>query len=270
MQQFTRAGLVFPVRDSGSVQDPAVVLLHGFPQDGSAFDAVVPQLQAAGLRTLVPTQRGYAPTARPRRRSDYQMTELAADVVALLDAAGVDRAHLVGHDWGGLQAWALGSWYADRIASLTVLSTPHPAAMLRSFLTSTQALRSWYMGFFQVPRLPEAVLARTLAKALGASGLPRAFVERYTTTMAEPGALAGALNWYRAIPRSAWHPIGRVAVPTTYVWGQRDAALGRAAAECTADYVTGPYTFRRVSAGHWLPEAHPERVAEAVLERVTG
>ena len=270
MQQFTRAGLIFPVRDSGSVQDPAVVLLHGFPQDGSAFDAVVPRLHAAGFRTLVPTQRGYAATARPRRRSDYRMTELAADVVALLDAAGVDRAHLVGHDWGGLQAWALGSCHAERIASLTILSTPHPAAMLRSFLTSTQALRSWYMGFFQLPRLPEAVLARTLPKALAASGLPRAFVQRYTASMAEPGALSGALNWYRAIPLSARHPIRRVAVPTTYVWGERDAALGQAAAERTADYVTGPYTFRRLAAGHWLPEAHPDQVAEAVLERVTG
>ena len=111
MDFFQRSGLTFSVRDEGPADGPAVVLLHGFPQDASAFNEVVPVLHASGLRTLAPTQRGYAATARPPHRRDYSTAETTADVIALLDAAGLDQAHVVGHDWGGAPAWAMGAWH---------------------------------------------------------------------------------------------------------------------------------------------------------------
>ena len=242
-------------------------MLHGFPQDASSYDGVVPLLHQRDLRTLVPTQRGYAATARPRRRRDYRTAEVAADVLALLDAAGLARAHIVGHDWGGIQAWALAAWYPDRVASLTALSTPHPAAMLRSLVTSSQAMRSWYMGFFQLPGTPELVAGRTLRGSLVDSRLPTPYAELYSRAMAEPGALTGALNWYRAMPFSVRPGVGRVTVPTTYVWGRHDFALGRAPAERTQKQVLGPYRFVELAAGHWLPETNPHDVAAAVLDR---
>ena len=293
MDHFERSGLRFDVLDSGAPtpgtpEPETVVLLHGFPQQPSTFAAVSTLLQQAGVRTLVPSQRGYTPTARPRHRRDYRTEETVADVVALLDAAGLARAHVVGHDWGGFQAWGLGAWHPERIASLTVLSTPHPAALSESLRVSTQGLQSSYMALFQLPFLPEALAARTLARTLRDTRLPLRYVGRYCDAMAEPGALTGALNWYRGIPFSAGLPlagrlpvaqrlpmanrptVGPALVPTTYVWGRHDFALGRAAAERTEQHVHAPYAFVELDAGHWLPETEVEAVTEAVLNRVRG
>ena len=268
MDHFVRPGLRFEVLDSGPPDGPAVVLLHGFPQQPSGFEAVASRLNAAGLRTLIPSQRGYTRAAHPTRRRDYRTAATAADVVALLDTAGLAQAHLVGHDWGGNQAWGAAGWHSDWVASLTVLSTPHPAAFVKSLWTSKQGLVSWYMALFQLPALPEALARRTLAKSLLDNGLPAVFVDSYVEAMAEPGALTGALNWYRGIPLSMRQPLGPIKVPTSYVWGRHDFALSRRAVELTADYVVGPYEVVELEAGHWLPETMPDAVADAVLARV--
>jgi pimeloyl-ACP methyl ester carboxylesterase len=268
ISHFVRAGLRFDVLDSGPTDGETVVLLHGFPQQASCYDEVARRLNDAGLRTLTPTQRGYSPTARPRRRRHYRTKEVTDDVVALLDAAGVDRAHIVGHDWGAAPAWGMATWYPERTASITVLSTPHPSAMLDAFRGSNQALKSWYMAFFQLPLLPEFLARRTLAKTLRDTGLPERHVEDYIWAMAEPGALTGAINWYRGMPFSIREPVGRIHVPATYVWGRHDFALGRFAAERTGSYVDGPYEFVDLDASHWLPETEPEAVAEAIRNRV--
>jgi pimeloyl-ACP methyl ester carboxylesterase len=268
VDHFLRPGLRFDVVDSGPPEAPVVVLLHGFPQQPFSFDAVAGRLNATGLRTLTPTQRGYTPAARPTRRRNYRTAATAADVVALLDTAGLAHGHIVGHDWGGNQAWGTAGWHADRVASLTVLSTPHPAAFVKSLWRSKQGLRSWYMGLFQLPALPESVVRRSLAKSLRDSGLPSDFVDRYAEAMAEPGALTGALNWYRGIPFSTRPPAERITVPTSYVWGRHDFALTRRVVELTADYVVGPYEVVELEAGHWLPETKPDAVASAILARV--
>jgi pimeloyl-ACP methyl ester carboxylesterase len=244
LTQFTREGLVFDITDSGPSTGMPVVLLHGFPTDRTSWDAVVPLLHDAGFRTLAPDQRGYSPRARPKGRGAYVMTELVDDVVALLDAAEVDRAHVVGHDWGGAVAWLLAGNRPDRVASLTALSTPHPAAMRRAFSSVDQARRSWYMAAFQVPWVPERVVPLGLGRMLRDSGLPATAADHYVARMREPGALEGGLNWYRAMPlnRGTSH---RVRVPTTYVWGSKDFALGRHAAMLTREHVPGDYRFRR-------------------------
>jgi pimeloyl-ACP methyl ester carboxylesterase len=264
VDHFERAGLIFDVRDSGRAVADTVVLLHGFPQQPSAFDEVVELLPHDDIRTLVPSQRGYTPSARPQLRRDYRTAELAADVVALLDAADIAKAHIVGHDWGGVQAWAVAAFHPERVASLTVLSTPHPAAMLESFRVSTQAAKSWYMGFFQLPLLPELFAAATLGATLRDTRLPLKYVGRYCDAMAKPGALRGALNWYRGMPFSVRPKVGPVEVPTSYLWGRQDFALGRAAAELTEKFVHAPYKFIELDSGHWLPEVEPAAVAEAI------
>jgi pimeloyl-ACP methyl ester carboxylesterase len=266
MDSFTRDGLTFPVLDDGDRDAATVVLLHGFPQLPSSFAAVGRTLNAHGLRTLVPTQRGYAQTNTPVGRTQYRTVDLVDDVRALLDTAGLDRVHLVGHDWGGAVAWAAAAWHPDRIASLTVLSTPHPAAMAASLLRSDQALRSWYIGLFQAPLLPEAVLPLVLGRSLRSMGLPADLADEYLTGLR--GRLTGPLNWYRAVPFAAGTPIGAVTVPTTYVWGRHDAALGRTAAERTAAQVSGDYRFVELDAGHFLPETRPDDVSDAILLRV--
>ena len=269
MDHFERDGLRFGVVDSGPATGEAVVLLHGFPQQQRTFFPLAERLNAGGLRTLVPTQRGYSRTARPKQRRAYTTDEVAADVIALLDAAGIERAHIVGHDWGGSQAWGIAAWHPDRVASLTVLSTPHPAAMTKAFRTSTQGLTSWYLAYYQLPFLPESLAVLTLGRALRGTELPVRYINLYLDAMADRPTLTGGLNWYRALPYSTRH-VGRIRIPTTFVWGNRDFALKRRAAELTADYVLGPYAFTELDAGHWLPEAEPNRTAAAILEQVAA
>ncbi|MBX9245944.1 alpha/beta fold hydrolase [Actinotalea ferrariae] len=276
MDSFMRDGLRFDVRDTPVAgapgTAPAAVLLHGFPQDASAYDAVAPRLAAVGVRTLVPDQRGYSPGARPRGRRAYVVTELVADVLALLDAAGLERAHVVGHDWGGSVAWAFAARHPGRTASVTVLSTPHPAAMAAALRRGDQARRSSYMLWFQVPRLPELTMLRRdaagLRRSLRRAGLEDGAADRYADRLLEPGALTSALAWYRAIPFSRGSGGGRIRVPTTYVTGRRDPFFSRDAVAATPRYVAAPFTHVELDADHWLPEHRPDDVAAAVLAHV--
>ncbi len=288
VERFERDGLVFDVRDGGPRDGAVVVLLHGFPQDATCWSAVESLLHAAGLRTLAPDQRGYSPGGRPSGRSAYALREVSADAVALLDAAGVQQAHLVGHDWGGAVVWDATERYPDRFLSAVPVSTPHPAAFAYALTHGLQALRSSYMALFQVPVLAEVAVAAGLERSLRATGLPPERVRHYTRRMREPGALTGALAWYRGaalglarglLPRRARPaPTSTPAVkaphprwngPTTYVWGRRDPALDRAGAERTAACVRGDYRFVELDGGHWLPETHPHDLAAEIVARAT-
>ena len=263
MDRFRSGTLTFPVRDvpaaalTGAAPE-TVILLHGFPQTSASWDALIPALTTAGYRVLAPDQRGYAPGALAGGRRAYRMAELVSDVIALIDAADLERVHLVGHDWGGAVAWSVAATHPDRLLSMTSLSTPHPGAMVRSLLTSGQLAKSWYMLAFQLPWLPERLLdtrrpagRKRLIGTLRSSGLPRDEAELAADAFAVPGVARGALNWYRGLPFSGKGP-GKVSVRALYVWGRQDAFLGRKAAELTADYVTGNYTFVELDGGHWI------------------
>jgi pimeloyl-ACP methyl ester carboxylesterase len=269
MDGFSRDGLLFDVSDGGVPGGRPVVLLHGFPADRRCWDEVTPHLHQRGWRTLAPDQRGYSPAARPAGRRPYLLAELAADVLALADAAGADRFDLVGHDWGAVVGWVLAASSPHRIRTLTALSVPHPRAIVASLATSTQALHSWYIAAFNVPRLPEALLAAgngaVMAAALRRTGLPAPAARRYAARATERGAMTGPLNWYRALPLEAGNPLPPCPVPTLYVWSDGDTAVTRRAAEGCAGHVTGPYRFE-VMAGvsHWIPEAEPEATARFV------
>jgi pimeloyl-ACP methyl ester carboxylesterase len=272
---FRRNGLTFDVRDAGPSDGDPVVLLHGFPQDSTAWNRVAPLLHRNGLRTLAPDQRGYSPMARPRGRAHYRLRETTADVLALLDAAGLGSAHVVGHDWGAGVGWALAAWHPERVRTLTALSVPHPAAMARAMVTSDQALRSYYMALFQLPLLPERVVlageGAALRRMLVRSGLPADAVDRYVARMREPGALTAALNWYRALPWNGRDTVGTVRVPTLHVWSTGDAFLVRAATDDTARFVEAPYRLEVLQGvAHWIPELAPDVVADLVTAHVRG
>lgn len=268
MDTFSRNGLVFDVTDRGPADGPVVILLHGFPQDRSAWEQVTPLLHDAGLRTLAPDQRGYSPRATPRGRAAYVVPELVGDVAALIDASGASQVHLVGHDWGGGVAWAARTALADRLSGVTVISTPHTAAMLKS---KSQWPHSAYMLGFQVPWVAERAVARTLWKLYRSGGVSREVAAHYVERFGDPSSLTGPLSWYRAMPlefRGLSRGGGgrrKQQVPTTYLWGSRDPFLGREAAERTAEFVSGDYEFRQVDAHHWLPETNPKDVADAIL-----
>ena len=264
----TRGRLTFDVTDTGPLDGPVVLLLHGFPANRAAWHAVSARLNAAGVRTLAPDQRGYSPGAAPLRRRDYRAALVLDDAISLIGALGGRRVHVVGHDWGGFVAWGLRDAAPELLGGVTVLSTPHPRAMLRAVLSSAQLLRSAYIGFFQLPAVPERVLLPRLARLLRASGLPGDTADDYARFMARPTRLRTALNWYRGMwlpPRRAAEAVASVP-PTTYVWGNRDQALGRRAAELTGRYAGGDYRFVEVDADHWLPETRAELVAGQILD----
>lgn len=263
-------GLRFDCDIDGPDDGTGVLFLHGFPEDRTSWTRLADGLAGAGYRTVAPDQRGYSPGARPSGVSAYRLGNMVDDALAILDHLGIEKAHVVGHDWGGAVAWALASAHPDRVRSLTVLSTPYPSAITRVALRSTQVLKSWYMGMFQARGLAEWLLTppRPAWQAV-MRGLPADSVARYSANAGAPGALTAMLNWYRALPLDAarpsvaWH---RITVPTLYVWGRDDPALGEAAALATADYVKGPYTFVALPGqGHWLPE----RAADEVLPLLT-
>ncbi|TDB69686.1 alpha/beta fold hydrolase [Micromonospora sp. KC721] len=268
-------GLTFEVRTGGPEAGEAVLLLHGFPQHGGEWDDVTPPLHAAGLRTYAPDQRGYSPGARPVEASAYRVPELVADVVALLDALGVEAVHVVGHDWGAVVAWALAAWHPQRVRTLTAVSVPHPAAYGYALANDPrQKVRSAYMALFRQSGKAEKVLlafrAAALRKLLAGVG-DASRVARYADPMREPGALTGALNWYRAMSSRDLAAVGPVTVPTTFVWSDRDAAIGRTAAEDCVRHVTGEYRFVELSGvTHWIPDEAPAPLVEAILARVHG
>ncbi len=271
MDFYEHDGLRFEVADSGPPDGPLVIALHGFPETRRSWDRVTPFLVEAGYRVLAPDQRGYAPGARPRGRRAYRLDHLAADVLGLADRAGTERFHVMGHDWGGAVAWSLAAWHPDRLLTMTSLATPHGKAFLRSMVTSTQLLHSWYMAYFQLPLLPELGFrepgVRLLRRMLLRSGLDATALDGYLEVLGEPGAATGALNWYRALPFTPPSRLGPSLVPTLYVYGDRDVALGRRAADLTGHFVTGAYHYEVLhGAGHWLPEENATTVAELFLQ----
>jgi pimeloyl-ACP methyl ester carboxylesterase len=250
-----------------------VILLHGFPEDSGCWAGVTPALNAAGYRTLAPDQRGYSPGANPPSRRDYLVAALAADVVALADAAGAATFDLVGHDWGAAVGWYLAAAHPDRVRSLAALSVPHPGAFAASMAHSTQALRSWYMVAGQVPRLPELLLAKrrgaVFEAGLRRGGLDAGAAARVAARTQQPGGMTGPLNWYRALPLGRWH-LGPSPVPTLFVWGDQDRFVTRVAAAGCADHVTGPFRSETLpGVSHWIPDEVPDRVAALLLEHLS-
>ena len=240
---FAHEGLTFEVLTGGpptGAGDP-VVLLHGFPQDATSFDQVAAGLHRQGLRTLAPHQRGYRSGARPRRVTAYRIDRLVGDVLALLDSQGIGRVHLVGHDWGGAVAWFVAARHPERVASLVVLSTPHPAALAWAMRHSDQWRRSWYMLAFQLPWLPEWLLTRddagTLVRMLKASSVDRSHfspeeLRPFRDAIQRPGAATAMVNWYRTAVRQGFRsfrtpvPYPPITCETMLVWGMQDPALG--------------------------------------------
>jgi pimeloyl-ACP methyl ester carboxylesterase len=266
-----RAGLVFDVIDEGPVDGEPVVLLHGFPERASSWAQVSGTLHAAGYRTLAMDQRGYSPRARPPRRRDYKINELVKDVLALFDRLPGGTAHLVGHDWGAAVAWSVAIAAPAKVRTLTAVSVGHPAAFSSSFVRSGQALKSWYMGFFQLPFLPERLGSSDwFGTGLRKGGMTRDDVARFKREVVDDGALPYALNWYRAVPLSSpGSTRSKVTVPTTLVWSDHDVALGPWAAEHTEEWVDAPYRLVVLpGVSHWIPTQAPDELASAILDRV--
>lgn len=267
---YTHDGLTFDVVDEGPIDGEPVVLLHGFPQTSSSWRQVSDLLHEQGYRTIAPDMRGYSPGARPKGRSAYAGDRLTGDVAALLRVVGLP-AHLVGHDWGSAVGWSVAAAHPELVRSWTAVSVPHPAAFMASMVRSSQLLKSWYMLFFQLPKVPELVLTHAGAlrrRSLANMGMDARLREQFESEILAGGALPGGLGYYRGLPFSASGIGGKVRVPTTMVWSSGDAALGRKGVDLTPRYVDAPYELVVLQGvSHWIPDHAPQVLADAIVRR---
>lgn len=273
----TRSGLTFTVDLAGPTAGARVLLLHGFPESRHSWRAALPELALAGYRCVAPDQRGYSPGARPDsvELSNYAFDKLIEDAIDIADAAGAEGKpfHLAGHDWGGQVAWGVASRHPGRIASLTVLSRPHPASFRRALLAEDgdQKHRSRHHRAFLEPDTGEKLLAddaRRLRDGLFGQGVPQEALETHLSVLGNPAAIEAALAWYRANKGLAAE-IGTIQVPTLYVWGDADATVGPAAAHGTKEFVGAAFAMEVLpGVGHFVMDQAPAKATELMLAHI--
>jgi len=264
-------GVNLHVLQAGSVKDPLVILLHGFPEFSYAWRKQIPYLVEAGYRVWAPDQRGYNLSDKPRGIGSYTVDELVKDVIGLIDAAEEKNAFLVGHDWGGAVAWHVATKYPDRINKMVVLNMPYPKVMnehLRS--NAIQRKRSNYIYFFQIPWLPEIRMKlqnyRGLRDALTNSSLPGTFsdedLKKYTSAWSKPKAYHSMINWYRAAVQKPvyYEDKPKVTVPTLLIWGELDKFLGIEMAQPSINLCEDGHLIIIEGATHWVQHEKAEEI----------
>jgi pimeloyl-ACP methyl ester carboxylesterase len=273
---FQNASVRLHALAAGPPDGPVVVLLHGFPEFWYGWRKQIEPLAAAGFRVIVPDQRGYNLSSKPSGVASYALTELVSDVIAIADQLGQEKIFLAGHDWGAAVAWSTALLHPQRIAKLAVLNVPHPSVMRRFLSTHfRQFLRSWYMIFFQLPGLPEALLSafnyRIAARSLLRSSRPGTFspedLAQYRAGWSQPGALTAMINWYRALFRfRTKFPDRTVHIPTRILWGERDAFLLSEMAQESLRYCDNAELYTFADASHWLQHEEPTQVSQQLID----
>lgn len=276
-QQVTTNGVTLHVAQAGPPDGELVILLHGFPEFWYGWRQQIGFLAARGYRVWVPDQRGYNLSAKPAGLDAYRYATLIDDAVGLIDASGRDQAYLVGHDWGAAVAWGTALAYPQRLRKLAILNVPHPVVFAEALRSSAgQMLRSFYFGFFQIPRLPEFLMTVgdgvLGTQMLFRSSHPHTFsdddIREYLRAWQQPGAMTAMINWYRAIvqrpPQMPADP--RVTVPTLVIWGAQDVALSRVMAQQSVDLCAEGRLVVFEDATHWVQHDQPEQVGALLAD----
>jgi len=269
-------GLNFNIVCEGAKDAPLIILLHGFPECWLTWEAQIQPLVDAGYQVMAPDQRGYNLSDKPKSIDDYRIDILASDVEAMRIYAGVEQFHLVGHDWGAAVAWWYAMHYGDKLLTLTVLNVPHPIAFAKTLKQNKkQLLKSWYMFFFQIPKLPEFLLSlanfslgkRSLVKSSNEGSFSPQILAGLVAAWGQKGALTGMLNWYRTAFR---HPVRatniQVSCPTRILWGENDIALTKEMAQLSTNYCDSVKLTYYPDASHWLSHDKPEQVCQEIIQ----
>lgn len=264
------------VAEAGS--GPPVLLLHGFPDRWQMWREQIPALVDAGYRVIAPDLRGFGESDRPEAVADYGLRQLVGDVRGLLDDCDVEQATVIGHDWGAGLAWAVASFLPDRVNALVPVSVGH--GLTRSAAGEQQRQRSWYMLWFLFPGVAERVLPADDWAAFRAWAWPGTTpgsdldAERQIADLSRPGALTAALNWYRAnidpenyVALAPHTKLPPVACPTMGIWSDGDPYLGEVQMTASAEFVSGPWRYERLTGvGHWIPIHAADRLNALLLD----
>lgn len=270
----------------GNPKDPLAVLLHGFPELSASWRDVMPYIADAGFYAVAPDLRGYGGTEKPA--DGYDIDTLAKDVVDVIDGLGRDKAHVVGHDWGGAIGYHVAATHGHRVERLCVVNCPHPAVFARRMWRPKQLRRSWYMFFFQLPFVPEFVLTRNeggnvarmlRAAAVDKTNFTRERLKPYAENFRQPGVAKAAVSYYRAMFRRGLKPSGmkllsnypKIRAPFRLVWGEEDVALGK---ELTVDmdsHFAEPVDVQYLpGVGHFATIEAPDKVGPLVAAHLQG
>ena len=253
-----------------------IVLLHGFPENWRSWRHQMAALAEAGYSVFAPDLRGYNQSERPRDRSDYHLRHLVEDVAALVRTTG--RAHVAGHDWGGIIAWTFAGAHPELLDKLVILNAPHLQLYLKKILRPPQMFRSWYVLLFQIPGLAERVLAAGKFAAIRhmfrrgparKGAFSEAEIAMAVEALAQPGALTAGLNYYRALRLPGAEQMAvraRTDAETLVLWGDRDPALGTNLLEGIERLAPRAHVVRFPDVSHWIQNEAPAEVNRVLLE----
>jgi epoxide hydrolase 4 len=265
-----------PAGSNGSppANAPLAVFLHGFPEFWWSWRHQLRALSAAGFWAVALDMRGYNESDKPEGVDAYRVEKLAGDVAGVIRALGREKAFVVGHDWGAVVAWAFAQEHPELLEKLAILNVPHPLAMMRGLRRPAQLKKSWYMFFFQLPKIPEKAASRNdfafVRKTFEADGVAREDIERYVDAIRVPGALTSAMNYYRSAIRRVFTgnvPKSKpIEAPVLVLWGDRDRYLGSEMAEPPARFVPNARVVHLPEATHWVQNDAPEKVNELLVD----
>ena len=271
IESLQREGFSCDVIDSGPLDGQPFVLLHGFPETNKSWQETAEILNQNGYRTFAVNQRGYSLGAQPQNRRDYRSSALVEDVNALIDMIQ-QQVYLVGHDWGAVVAWDVAQRYPEKIKHLITISVPHKAAFMRSMFSSNQLLKSYYIGLFQLPKIPELLFEKLPKLGLGLlkdSGMTAKQLEDFQQDIVVEKRLSSALNWYRGLPFSSNKNLTQpVCVPTLFIWGKHDSAIGSKSVALNHHYVKAAYKEIVMDATHWIPVQNAKQLSQHILETI--
>jgi epoxide hydrolase 4 len=280
-KQFIKVGEVtLHVVMAGPKDGEPVILLHGFPEFWYCWRKQIPYLAEKGFRVIVPDQRGYNLSDKPKAIADYKISLLAEDIVNLSTALDYEHFHLVGHDWGAAVGWWTAKLFPDRFKKLVILNVPYPSVMLDEIRQGNwrQLLRSWYIGFFQIPYLPELAMSAfdfaPLVRSMIASGKAGTFqpeeLENYKRAWSQPRALRSMVNWYRAARRSAGNTEAssseqiQIIPQTLILWGEQDVFLGKELVASSLALCRDARAIFYPNATHWLQIDEAEAINQEI------
>lgn len=283
-------GLRMHVVMDGPKDGEPIVFLHGFPDFWYGWHHQIPFFAAKGYRVIVPDQRGYNLSEKPKRVEEYRISVLATDVNALIEALGYETVHLVGHDWGGAVAWWVATMFPQRLKTLNILNVPYPTIMAKKLRGGSlpQLARSWYMFFFQIPWLPETLsgigrfegFADTIRRSANPGSFTDDDLKLYREAWAQPGAMTGMINWYRALlsnpgeaqaarPRNAVKGRFKIPTPTQILWGEKDLFLEKDLAVASLAVCEDGEVVYFPKSSHWIQHDEPDDVNRYILEFIT-
>ena len=263
----------FDCRVSGNEENELIIFLHGFPETSFMWIKLMEKLSSIGYFCLAPDMRGYSEHACPKGAKNYTIKKLSDDILHITDAVHANKFHLIAHDWGAAIGWNLVYQNAEKIISWTALSVPHSRGFKKAIeMDKEQRKKSRYIGWFLLPVIPEIMLRKNdfeKFRKLWKHSSPEE-VNHYLSVFRRKYALTAALNYYRAnFKKGNNQTVGDITTPTLFIWGEKDLAIGKVAAENNHKYMKGDYTFLAIDGGHWLMQTNYPEIEKAIIEHIT-